>query len=149
MTTYTKEVYSELYEFLELIDYKYVKKIPSKLLQFFKENRSKNYVPHINPNIPVKEQSFNEGTLAIIALLNLKYWCEDENEIKRLEQVYKNNEDRYQEKLSEQFDYSNIFEKRNKNNTSENKEMIEYKEISIYQKIINIIKKKIRLLFKR
>lgn len=149
MTTYTKEVYSELYEFLGLIDYKYVEKIPSKLLQFFKENRSKNYIPHIKPNIPVKEQSFSEGTLAIIALLNLKYWCEDENEIRRLKQVYKNNEDRYQEKLREQFDYSNIFEKRNKNSTSENKEMIEYKEISIYQKFINIIKKKIRLLFKR
>lgn len=149
MTTYTKEVYSELYEFLGLIDYKYVKKIPSKLLQFFKENRSKKYIPHIKSDIPVKEQSFNEGTLAIIALLNLKYWCEDENEIRRLKQVYKNNEDRYQEKLREQFDYSNIFEKRNKNNTSENKEMIEYKEMSIYQKFINIIKKKIRLLFKR
>lgn len=149
MTTYTKEVYSELYEFLELIDYKYVKKIPSKLLQFFKENRSKNYVPHINPNIPVKEQSFNKGTLAIIALLNLKYWCEDENEIKRLEQVYKNNEDRYQEKLSEQFDYSNIFEKRNKNIASENKEMVEYKKITLYQKFINTIKRKIGLIFKR
>ena len=149
MTTYTKEVYSELYEFLGLIDYKYVKKIPSKLLRFFEENRSESYIPHIKPDIPVKEQSFNEGTLAIIALLNLKYWCEDENEIRRLKQVYKNNEDRYQEKLREKFDYSNIFEKRNKNNTSENKEMVEYKEITINQKIINIIKKKIRLLFKR
>lgn len=149
MTTYTKEVYSELYEFLGLIDYKYVKKIPSKLLQFFKENRSKNYIPHIKIDIPVREQSFNEGTLAIIALLNLKYWCEDEQEIKRLKQVYKNNEDKYQEKLREQFDYSNIFEKRNKNITSENKEMIEYKKITIYQKFINIIKKKIGLIFKR
>ena len=123
MITYTKEVYSELYEFLELIDYKYIVKIPNKLLQFFEDNRSENYIPHIRSNIPVKEQSFNEGTLAIIALLNLKYWCEDEKEIKRLKQVYKTNEEKYQEKLKEQFDYNNIFEERNKNNKKENKEI--------------------------
>ncbi len=149
MITYTKEVYSELYEFLELIDYKYIVKIPNKLLQFFEDNRSENYIPHIRANIPVKEQSFNEGTLAIIALLNLKYWCEDEKEIKRLKQVYKTNEEKYQEKLKEQFDYNNIFEERNKNNKKENKEIVEYKKIKLYQKVIYIIKKKIISLFKR
>lgn len=149
MINYTKEVYSELYEFLELIDYKYVKKIPNKLLQFFKDNRSENYIPHIKTNTPVIEQSFNEGTLAIIALLNLKYWCEDEKEIERLKQVYKVNEDKYQEKLKEQFSYSNIFEEKNKNNINENKDIVECKKITLYQKFIYIIKKKISLLLKK
>ena len=38
-----------------------------------------------------------EETLAIIAMLNLKYWCEDKNERERLKQIYRNNEKEYQE----------------------------------------------------
>ncbi len=99
MNTYTKETYSEICEFLRLIGNKYVNKIPSKLLQLFEKNQSNDYIPHINPNIPIKEQSLNEDTLAIIALLNLKYWCNDKDERNRLKGIYKSNEYIYQEKL--------------------------------------------------
>lgn len=109
MNTYTKETYSEICEFLGLIGNKYVSKIPSKLVQLFEENQSKDYIPHINPNIPIKEQSLKEDTLAIIALLNLIYWCEDEDEINRLKEIYRSKENIYQEKLKEQFNTNNIF----------------------------------------
>lgn len=118
MSTYTKETYSEICEFLELVGNKYVNKIPGKLLQLFEENKSNDYVPHINPNIPIKEQSLNEDTLAIIALLNLKYWCDDEDEISRLTEIYKSNERIYQEKLKEQFNYDNIFKDKKKTHTT-------------------------------
>lgn len=144
MSAYTKETYSEVWEFLELIGNKYVSKVPNKLLQLFEENRSENYIPHINPNIPINEQILNEDTLTIIALLNLKYWCEDECEIKRLKAVYKRNEDIYQSKLSKQFNYNNIFKNKTKKYEPTNTtEIIEYKPIPFYIRLINMIKRRI------
>lgn len=146
MSTYTKETYSEICEFLGLIGNKYVNKIPGKLLQLFEENKSNDYVPHINPSIPIKEQSLNEDTLAIIALLNLKYWCDDEDEISRLKEIYKSNERIYQEKLKEQFNYDNIFkDKQNKYEKTNTTDMIEYRTIPIYKRCINWIKRKLQL----
>ena len=55
-------------------------KIPQKLREFFKEERDTNYIKGINPTKPIKNQNLKEETLGIIALLNLQYWCEDENE---------------------------------------------------------------------
>ena len=89
MSTYTKETYSEVCEFLGLLGAYYISKLPNKLVELFEENKSEEYVPHIKTNIPIKDQSLSEDTLAIIAVLNLQYWCEDENEIKRLKEVYK------------------------------------------------------------
>lgn len=141
MSTYTKETYSEICEFLGLLGTKYVCKIPSKLLQLFENNKSENYTSHINPNIPIKEQSLNEDTLTLIAILNLKYWCEDENERQRLTTIYKNNEDLYQEELKERFNSNNIFKSKTKEyeivNTTE---MIEYKPLPFYKKWVNKIK---------
>lgn len=145
MSIYTKEIYSEVCEFLDLAGSKYVNKIPSKLLQLFKENRSNDYIPHINPNIPIKEQLLNEDTLAVIALLNLKYWCNDENEINRLKEIYINNECIYREKLKKQFNSNNIFkDKQNKNEKINTTGMIEHTTIPIYKKCINWIKRKLQ-----
>lgn len=146
MSTYTKETYSEICEFLGLIGNKYVNKIPSKLLQLFEENQSNDYIPHINPSIPITEQSLNEDTLVIIAVLNLKYWCDDEDEINRLKEIYKSNERIYQEKLKEQFNPNNIFkDKQNKYEKINTTEMIEYRTIPIYKRCINWIKRKLQL----
>jgi len=102
MNTYTKEIYSEICKFLRLIGNKYVNKIPSKLLQLFEKNQSNDYIPHINPNIPIKEQSLNEDTLAIIALLNLKYWCNDERK-KDILAMLERNQKKYEDKVNDIF----------------------------------------------
>ncbi len=43
-----------------------------------------NYSKEIKPNQPIKDQNLKEETLALIAMLNLQYWCEDEKEKQRL-----------------------------------------------------------------
>ena len=101
MTTYAKQTYSELCEFLDLLGNQYKSKIPTKLLELFETNRSNDYTPHINPNVPIKEQNLMSDTLALIALLNLKYWCTDTNEIERLKSVYNQNENLYKKELEE------------------------------------------------
>lgn len=99
----TRQAYSEVDEFLGLISNEHRNKIPKKLREFFREEKDTNYIKGINPNVPIKNQKLKEETLGIIALLNLQYWCEDENEKKRLKEVYAKNEKRYQEYLQVQF----------------------------------------------
>ena len=129
----TKQAYSEIDEFLSLLDEKTRNEVPSKLREFFKKEKDNNYHKGINPNIPIKEQNLKNETLALIALLNLQYWCKDENEKERLKQVYANNENQYQEELREKYNPDNIFKKNNnqkqvEDKIEEPKQLVEYKE---------------------
>ena len=133
----TRQAYSEVDEFLGLISNEHRNKIPKKLREFFREEKDTNYIKGINPNVPIKNQKLKEETLGIIALLNWQYWCEDENEKKRLKEVYAKNEKRYQEYLQVQFNPNEIFKK--KEPTQESLSIVEYKE-SIIKKLVNKIK---------
>ena len=133
----TRQAYSEVDEFLGLISNEHRNKIPKKLREFFREEKDTNYIKGINPNVPIKNQKLKEETLGIIALLNLQYWCEDENEKKRLKEVYAKREKRYQEYLQVQFNPNEIFKK--KEPTQESLSIVEYKE-SIIKKLVNKIK---------
>ena len=133
----TRQAYSEVDEFLGLISNENRNKIPKRLRQFFKEEKDINYIKKINPNVPIKNQELKEETLGIIALLNLQYWCNDENEKKRLKEVYAKNEKLYQEHLQAQFNPNEIFKK--KEHIKESVSIVEYKE-SIIKKLINRIK---------
>lgn len=122
----TKQTYSEIDEFLELLDEKTRNEVPSKLREFFKKEKDNNYHKGIDPNTPIKEQNLKNETLALIALLNLQYWCKDEKEKERLKQVYANNENKYQEELREKYNPDNIFKKSN------NQEQIEERGIKLW-----------------
>ena len=133
----TRQAYSEVDEFLELISNEHRDKIPQKLRNFFKEEKDTNYIKGIKPNVPIKNQGLKEETLGIIALLNLQYWCEDENEKRRLKEIYAKNERIYQEHLQVQFNSNEIFKK--KEPIREIVSIVECKE-SIIKKLINKIK---------
>lgn len=145
----TRQAYSEIYEFLGLLSDEQRDKIPQKLRAFFKEERDTNYIKGINPTEPIKNQNLKEETLGIIALLNLQYWCEDENEKQRLKEVYAKNEKVYQEMLQVAFNPDDIFKKRTPNaekeqEQSENTQLVEYKE-PIIKRIFNKILKFLHL----
>ena len=143
----TKQAYSEIDEFLDLLDEKKRNEVPSKLRDFFKTEKDESYHKGINPNIPIKEQNLRNETLALIALLNLQYWCKDENEKERLKQVYASNENKYQEELREKYNPDNIFKKNNNQETIEDKieepkQLVEYKESAIkkfFDKVLKIL----------
>ena len=69
--------------------------------------------------------------------LKKEFNLEDENEKKRLKEVYAKNEKRYQEYLQVQFNPNEIFKK--KEPTQESLSIVEYKE-SIIKKLVNKIK---------
>lgn len=140
----TRKAYSEIDEFLGLLNDEQRNKIPQKLREFFKEEKDTTYIKGINPEVPIKNQNLKEETLGIIALLNLQYWCEDENEKQRLKEVYAKNEKVYQEMLQVAFNPDDIFKKKTqtiekKQEEVENKQMVAYKETFI-KRIINKIK---------
>ena len=148
ISTATRKAYSEVDEFIELLDDYEKYQIPDKLIEFFKREKDDKYYKGINPNIPVKNQGLMEETLAIIALLNLQYWCDDEDEKERLKKVYAENEEKYFKYMKEKYNPDNIFKK---NDTEEFNETIneisnnlpdvtEYK-YSVWKKILKKIKK--------
>ena len=141
----TRQAYSEIDEFLGLLSEEQRNKIPKKLREFFKEEKDQEYRKGIDPNIVIKNQNLKEETLGIIALLNLQYWCEDENEKQRLRDIYAKNEKVHQEMLQVAFNPDDIFKKRTKPLESEqpeveNKQMVVYKE-SFIKKILSKIKR--------
>lgn len=140
----TRQTYTEIDNFIELLDEYNKNKIPIKLRELFKIEKDKHYIKNINPNKPIDEQNLKEETLALIAMLNLQYWCEDEKEKVRLKQVYLNNEKKYQEGLIEKYNSDDIFKKKKENKLEETAITVVQEE-KWYQKIFNII----RRLFKR
>ena len=138
-----RQAYTEIVNFIELLDEYNRNKIPKKLMEFFKVEKDNNYTKVIDPKIPIKEQNLKKETLALIAMLNLQYWCEDEKEKQRLKKIYANNEIKYQEELRDKYNPDDLFETKQKNietNHSQQTAMIEYKELSIFQRIKEFIK---------
>ena len=147
----TKQAYTEIDNFIELLTEKDKNKIPKKLRLFFKEEKDKNYIKPINIEIPIKEQNLKEETLALIALLNIKYLCKDDKERERLTKVYQDNDRKYQEILKGKYDADNLFKKRIvtskaiEENIPEEYSISEYKERNFLQKLFD----KIKQLFKK
>ena len=137
----TKQTYSEIDDFLELLDEKTRNEVPTKLREFFKKEKDNNYHKEINPNISIKEQNLKKETLALIALLNLQYWCKDEKEKERLKQVYANNENKYQEELRKKYNPDNIFKNTNTEANKEEVALVEVKEEKWYQRILTFFRK--------
>lgn len=134
----SKKAYVEVLEILKHMEPKYVEKIPSKLIDFFKINASKEYVFKLNSAIPFEEQELMQSTINILAMLNYNYWCEDEEHKKYLLNKYNENEIKYQEMLMEKYSRDNLFKK---DNADFNITPQKYSEPKWYEKLINFIKK--------
>ena len=126
------EASAEINEILKYLPDEELKKIPSKLRDFFKEVASKDYVTNINPDLPLDKQQIKEKTKDIIALIYRNYWCTEE-ERKELDQKLIENDRKFEEELREKYNPDNIF----KNNvTTTKKEEPEVKEEKIEQSLV-------------
>ena len=145
MNIKTKEIYSEVYQILNLLGNDYIDKLPTSLINMLREKREINYNPEYTDDIPLNEQNIKKETMSIIALLYLNYWCEDENEKLEVKQILKSNEDNYQLERRERYNPDNIFKnykqesKKVEANIDDETSMIPYKK-SIFRKIINKLK---------
>lgn len=145
------KAYSEVYEIVNLLEEEYSDRIPKKVLDFFDETRDKEYKPIIDVNKPLNEQNLQRDTMILLAILDLNYWCDSEEEKQELLEMFNRNTElkiKEQKELEEKYNPNNLFKKRQPVSEIENNEtlsMIEYKEPNIIKKILN----KILNMFKR
>ncbi len=135
--------YAEVDEILSLMEKKYIEKVPKKMREMFKDKRLKGYNPNINPNIPLDEQNLQRKTYAILAMLNINYWCKDENERQSIIRIYSENDKKREAEIREKYNPHNIFKTENKKKETEtnyNTELTKYKEENFLKKIIREIK---------
>lgn len=133
--------YTEVDTILSLMDEKYVNRIPNKLREMFKEGKSTDYKPNIDPKKSLNEQNLQRETLVILATLGLNYWCESEEEKQELIKAYSENEKKNEAEIREKYNPDNIFKN---NSIQENTQLTEYHE-NVFKKLWN----KIKSLFKR
>jgi uncharacterized protein YdaT len=138
------KVYAEVYEILNLIEDDFYYKIPKKVLNFFRDERDIEYTPIIDINKSLDEQGLSERTITILSILNINYWCENEEKEEFINLLDENEE--YEYKLThDKYNPDNLFKKNNDKSVSENTELVIYNEKSIINKILE----KIKTLFKR
>ena len=128
-------VYSEVFAFLEAIGEEYTAKIPTKLYTTIKVNRDFSYSPIYNKNQTMTKDMISKEALALIAGLNLEYWCENEIEKNKLKECYINN----LKEENRQHSYENLFKKPDVQ-VSEETALIKHEEKSIFRKMLNKIK---------
>ena len=82
ITKSTRIAYAEIDSFIELLPRAEKEKIPSKLKQYFKDEKDKETPKKLSMDIPIEKQNLQEETWNLIAMIYLKYLCEDEEEKK-------------------------------------------------------------------
>ena len=137
----TRQAYSEIDTFLNLLNEEDRNKVPKKLRELFKREKDPKYIKDINPNVPIAKQHLKKETLSIIALLNLQYWCEGEIEKARLMAIYKENDNKYSRQLEEKLNFNNGIKGNSnlENNDIEKTDITVYEKESKFKKFINKI----------
>lgn len=96
-----KKAYAEVLEILNHMEPKYKEKVPDKLLKQMESRKLEGYEFKLDLSIPFKENNFSSKTLPLLAMINLNYWCETEEEKQEQRSIHEAN-DKKQEKLKPQ-----------------------------------------------
>ncbi len=102
--------YAEVDYIINHMNEKYIEKVPKKILNFFSELKDPNYEVEVNPYIPLQKQGLKRYTLEIIALLHLKYWCEDEERKKELYGIMLRNQEKLEEQMRDKYSVEKLFD---------------------------------------
>lgn len=120
-----------------------VNKIPKKFLEFLENNKSKTYISNLDHTKTIKEMNLKPKTEALLGLIYLKYWANDEEKIvfkKRAKEI----EIKYQEELREKYNTDNLFKNKktvlNQNNIKEETLLQVIQKETFIQRILKKIK---------
>lgn len=103
------QAYAEVDYIIHHMNEKYIEKIPKKLLDFFSNIKDPNYEVYVDPHRPLQSQGLKKYTLEVIAILHVKYWCENEERKAELIAKMQENQDKFEEQLREQFSVEKLF----------------------------------------
>lgn len=106
--TYAEAV-TEILAILEHTEQEDVDKIPQKFMNFLTENSSKTYNPTFDWSKPINELNLKPKTEALLGLIYLRYWADEEGKQKFNKKI-KKNELIYQKELREKYNPDKMFE---------------------------------------
>lgn len=150
----TKEYAEGLSEVLVILDNtepEYVNRIPKKVMKFFEDNASKEYVPNINPDLEIKDMHLLPSTKDILSVIYMNYWTESKEQKQEFLQLLKDNQKEIDKETREKYNPNQIFESQSNTYSVPKSDgdspesaiqdiaVTEYKE-NFFQKIITIIK---------
>lgn len=96
-----KKAYTEVLEILNHMEPKYKEKIPEKLLKQMEAKKLEGYEFKLDFSIPFKDNMFSSKTLSLLAMINLNYWCETEEEKQVQREVHEANDRKQKETQTE------------------------------------------------
>lgn len=138
------KAYAEVYEILKYIPLEQYNKIPKEVINVFKNRRDKTYKVRINPALPLENQNLQRKTLILLSVLNLDYWCGEEEREEILNIYWQNEKNRKNE--NRQDEYIVLGDGNDAVAASElGTDLVVYREASILEKILV----KIKHIFKR
>ncbi len=129
-----------------------VNKIPKKFIDFLKKNSSKTYEPSFDSTKSIKELNLKPKTQALLGLIYLRYWADEEGK-EKFNQKLNENEKKYQKELQEKYSVDNLFKNRTTVINQESKQEQEQEETQltivrnktfiqkIIEKIISIVRR--------
>lgn len=139
--------YAEVDEILNLLEKEYRERVPEKIRNFFKEEKMPDYNPKIEIGKQLTEQNLKRETMVLLAILNINYWCDSEEEKQMfIDEMAKNEEEKRE--LAEKYNPDKLFKNRKNNNLSsdnadetQNISLVEYKKQGIFKRILEKITK--------
>lgn len=104
------QAYAEVDYIIHHMNQRYIDKVPPKMIEFFDSYKDPNHEININPYVPLQNQGLKRYTLEIIALLHLKYWCEDEKRKQELYNIMLSNQHKLEEQMKEKYSVEKLFD---------------------------------------
>ena len=84
-----KKSYAEVLDMLRFVGSEYKALVPAEELNLFETECDYQYRLKLEADsTPVDDRQYSEEALAIIAYLNLKYWCKSEEEKQYYKEIY-------------------------------------------------------------
>lgn len=138
------EAATEVLLILEHTEIEAVNKISKKFMEFLKENSSKTYKPEFDTSKSIKELNLKPKTEALLGMIYLNYWANEEEKIEFKKKI-KENEEKYQQELRDKYNADNLFKNRTttayiEDNIQKETALAEIRKETFIQKIINKIK---------
>lgn len=136
--TTDRQAFSDVSIIIKMMPNYMRKRIKPDFIKFIEENKDTDYISNINENIPLENQTLNENTKTLLALIYREYLCSESTR----EELLKKEKIKIEEKENEKREkYEIKFEKeKEKQEAKEEVTLISYKKESIIKKIFKKIK---------
>jgi len=95
----TNKIYSEVHATLLSFGDDFYNRIPAEVTKAIADERDPSYRPIVDPSKALHEQNLRPETLAMVASINLNYWCHSDEEREALLSILTPEERAFAEKL--------------------------------------------------